>query len=296
MMRTSLDGKENPDSPVDSRSRREYHTAMHDDDQAIARHLPYLRRYARALTGSQESGDRYVVLCLEAMLAEAEQGGPRPQNRVELYRAFHATWDRTGACLGDETLADGTIRQRADTYLQRLSHRKRQALLLTAIDGFSTIETAKILDATEQDIEGLLRLAHADLRRQVATTALIIEDEPIIAVDIAGIITEMGHRVVGTATTRAEAVEMAERMSPGIILADIQLGDGSSGIDAVADILETIDVPVIFVTAYPERLLTGQRKEPTFLVTKPFEPETLKVTVYQALMAAPADLPAELAS
>jgi len=91
--------------------------------------------------------------------------------------------------------------------------------------------------------------------------------------------------VVGTATTRDDAVRLARARRPGVVLADIQLGDGSSGIDAAADIQRSMDVPVIFVTAYPERLLTGAGGEPTYLVTKPFDPDILKVTISQALIA-----------
>ena len=74
---------------------------------------------------------------------------------------------------------------------------------------------------------------------------------------------------------------------PGLVLADIQLADGSSGIDAVKDILKRFDVPVIFITAFPERLLTGERPEPTFLITKPFQPETVKAAISQALFFHP---------
>jgi len=74
---------------------------------------------------------------------------------------------------------------------------------------------------------------------------------------------------------------MAKR--PGLVLADVQLADGSSGIDAVSDILGEFDVPVIFITAFPERLLTGERPEPTYLISKPFQPENVKAAISQAL-------------
>ncbi|MGE8941666.1 hypothetical protein ACO2I3_07125 [Leptospira interrogans] len=70
---------------------------------------------------------------------------------------------------------------------------------------------------------------------------------------------------------------------PGLVLADIQLADGSSGLDAVNDLLGQCQVPVIFITAYPEKLLTGEKPEPTFLITKPYQPETLRATISQAL-------------
>jgi len=55
-----------------------------------------------------------------------------------------------------------------------------------------------------------------------------------------------------------------------LVLADIQLADDSSGIDAVKDIMGEMNLPVIFITAYPERFLTVERPEPTYLITKPF--------------------------
>ena len=76
---------------------------------------------------------------------------------------------------------------------------------------------------------------------------------------------------------------LVDRVEPGLILADIQLADGSSGIDAAYEILQRIYSPLIFITAYPERLLTGDRVEPTFIITKPFKPEMVKAMVSQAL-------------
>jgi CheY-like chemotaxis protein len=112
---------------------------------------------------------------------------------------------------------------------------------------------------------------------------LIIEDEPIIAMDIEELVSNCGHNVVGVATSEAEAVALAERHRPGLILADINLGDGGDGTSAVARIMQHHYAPVIFVTAYPERLLTGDAVEPAFIITKPFEPLTLAIATYQAV-------------
>jgi CheY-like chemotaxis protein len=88
---------------------------------------------------------------------------------------------------------------------------------------------------------------------------------------------------VGIARTKDEALELYRKEKPRMVLADIQLADGSSGIDAVNEILQDDTVPVIFITAFPERLLTGERPEPTFLVTKPFNPDMVKALISQAL-------------
>jgi CheY-like chemotaxis protein len=120
---------------------------------------------------------------------------------------------------------------------------------------------------------------------------LIIEDEPIIAMDLESLVESQGHRVIGVAQTHSEALALIENEKPGLVLADIQLADGSSGLEAVNEILQSITVPVIFVTAYPEQLLTGERPEPAFLVTKPFRMDALKAVIAQALFFA--EKPAE---
>ncbi len=102
----------------------------------------------------------------------------------------------------------------------------------------------------------------------------------------------MGNHVVGIATTHEEAVTLFNERQPSIVLADIQLADGSSGIDAVNEILAGSDVPVIFITAFPERLLTGERPEPTFLITKPFQRATVKAAIAQALFFDTTTVPA----
>ncbi len=112
---------------------------------------------------------------------------------------------------------------------------------------------------------------------------LIIEDEPIIALDIEGMVRDLGHDVTGVARTHRGAVALVKSKTPGLVLADIQLADGSSGLDAVNEILTEIEVPVIFITAFPERLLTGEKPEPAFLITKPFRPEAVKAAISQAL-------------
>ena len=161
-------------------------------------------------------------------------------------------------------------------------------MLLIALERFSTAETARILGIDESEVVRKLDVARQELRRQVSTRVLIIEDEPVIAMDIAGIVESLGHEVVGVAGRHSEAVELANKHRPGLVLADVQLQDGDSGIVAVQEIMQSMEAPVIFVTGFPERLLTGDRVEPAFIVTKPFDPETLKVAIVQALSFAPA--------
>jgi DNA-directed RNA polymerase specialized sigma24 family protein len=252
--------------------------------ERLAPHLPYMRRYARALTGEQAAGDAYVRATLEAIAAGEASLPANLTPRVALYQIFHTIWGGTGARLespGDLEPDDASRR------LLRIPPRSRQAFLLTALEGFNPSEAGQILGAAGGEIESLISEAQAEIDAELATRVLIIEDEPVIAADIEALVRELGHEVLDVAATRREAVEAVARATPGLVLADIQLADGSSGIDAVKDILGMFDVPVIFITAFPERLLTGERPEPTFLITKPFQPETVKAAIGQALFFHP---------
>ena len=253
----------------------------------LAPHLPYMRRYARALTGEQAAGDAYVRASLEALAAGERSLPPQLTPRVALYQVFHTIWDGTGAQL-EARNDNGSETPEAAHRLMRIAPRSRQAFLLTALEGFNPQEAGQILGASSSEIEQLISEAQIEIDAELATDVLIIEDEPVIAADIEALVKELGHGVLEVASTRKEAVDAVARATPGLVLADIQLADGSSGIDAVKDILGRYDVPVIFITAFPERLLTGERPEPTFLITKPFQPETVKAAIGQALFFHPA--------
>lgn len=253
--------------------------------EVLGPHLPYLRRYARALTGSQESGDAYVRAALTALLA-GEQSLPGDLSpRVGLYRLFHKIWSTTGSRF--ENGNSDSLALTPETRLLSLSAAPRAALLLTAVESFTLDETSAIIGESPQDIERSIEDAQRAIESELVSRVLIIEDEPIIALDLENLVTELGHEVVATASTRDQAVREALAKKPGLILADINLGEGGSGIDAVSEILNSFDIPVIFITAYPEKLLTGERPEPTYLIAKPFLPETVQATVGQALFFHP---------
>ena len=251
--------------------------------QQLAPHLPFLRRYARALTGSQTHGDAYVRATLEAIVAAPGDFPTDVDPRLGLYRTFHLIWTSANPD-GPAEGADGDGRATlAQARLARITPLSRQVLLLTAMEGFTSEDAGYLIDAEPDEVETLVADAMTEIERQTRADVLIIEDEPIIAMDLETIVRDLGHNVVGVAVTRDEAVSQAMATRPGLVLADIQLADDSSGIDAVKDILAQFAVPVIFITAFPERLLTGERPEPTFLITKPFQRSTVKTAIAQAL-------------
>jgi DNA-directed RNA polymerase specialized sigma24 family protein len=250
--------------------------------------LPYLRRYARALTGSQKSGDAYVRATLEALLEGGSELLAHYTPKVALYRTFHTIWANVTEKIdyvrpGEPRFSYEGAMSAPDSRLQSLRPGDREAMLLTMVEGFSASDAAEILGCSMRDVEALVADAQQTIESQLRTRVLIIEDESIIALDLARILGELGHDVVGTAPTKSEAVRIAKAERPGLVLADIRLADGSSGVDATGEILKSFDVPVIFITAYPEHLLTGERPEPTYLITKPFLTNTVMATISQAL-------------
>ncbi len=246
---------------------------------SIAPHLPYLRRFARALNGTQAGGDAYVAATLEALVADPSVFPTDLPPRLGLYKIFLKLWSSAD----DGGRLPGDSRDPVSRNLESLTPATRQAFLLIAVEGFTLDEVAAILERTPSETSELIDSAGREIAEQVATSVLIIEDEPIIALDIEGMVRDLGHDVTGVARTHRDAISLVKSRTPGLVLADIQLADGSSGLDAVNEILTRIEVPVIFITAFPERLLTGEKPEPAFLITKPFRPEAVKAAISQAL-------------
>jgi DNA-directed RNA polymerase specialized sigma24 family protein len=247
---------------------------------AVAKYLPLLRRYARALTGSQESGDAYVTVVLEALIEDPKQLEAADEPRVALYRMFTRVWDGIAA---NGFAGAAASKLPVEKRIIQITPRPRQAFLLTALEGFSEDEVARVLDVDVAAVRGLIDTAGREMAADLATDVLIIEDEPFIAADIEGLVENLGHRVFGIARTHREAIQLVRAKRPGLILADIQLADGSSGLDAVNELLKSVEVPVVFITAYPERFLTGERPEPAFLVPKPYQSATVSAVISQAL-------------
>ncbi len=241
-------------------------TSLRRED--LIRALPYARRYARALTGNQPRGDALVAGALKAIV-EGDAGADGMAPRHLLYRGVTERFDAPST----ERTAPG----------QQVNRKQRQLLLLTALEDVPVADAAAIVGVPHGQAETLLHEARQNLHSGAAAQVLIIEDEPVIAMDIEELVQTCGHEVIGVASSEAEAVALAEQHRPGLILADINLGAGGDGTAAVARILQRHYAPVIFVTAYPERLLTGESLEPAFVIAKPFEPMTLAIATYQAV-------------
>jgi DNA-directed RNA polymerase specialized sigma24 family protein len=234
--------------------------------QLVAEHLPLLRRYARALTGSQASGDAYVAAMLEAMLGDPsvldESHGPR----AGLFRLFTQIWNSVSV---NDDAEVTTLPMPPERRLSNITPLPRQAFLLLSLEGFSEEEVGYILGTDVAETRRLADAAGREMAAEIATDVLIIEDETFIAMDLESLVKNLGHNVVGVARTHADAVALAKNKRPGL--------------DAVNELLRTFEVPVVFITAYPERFLTGERPEPAFLISKPFQPAMVSAVASQAL-------------
>ncbi|WAC27672.1 response regulator [Ancylobacter sp. SL191] len=248
--------------------------------QLVAQHLPFLRRYARALSGNQSAGDAYVTALLETLIADPSTLDRQVEPRVALYRLLTRLWNSVAI---NAEIDPASAEVQGERRLGHITPMVRQAFLLVSLEGFSEDDASSVLDIGVPTLRNLVADAGRELAAEIATDVLIIEDEPFIALDLEGLVEGLGHRVSGIARTHSEAVSLARRKAPGLILADIQLADGSSGLEAVNELIEGVEVPVIFITAYPERFLTGVRPEPAFLIAKPFQPSTVAAVISQAL-------------
>jgi len=258
--------------------------SIHPVASKVADVLPFLRRHARALTGSQRAGDSHAAATLEALLADPEAVTEQARTDLAVFRAFYDIWQSSGAQLVGT--GDGAHGARAEAmrHLARLTPQTREALLLHTVEGFTLREVGAIMRLGEAEAGRLVDVARKEMLAAVRGRIMVIEDEAIIAMDLEAIVQDMGHEVVGVAATHDRAVEIGMETTPDLVLADIQLADDSSGIDAVNELLGRFpDMPVIFITAFPERLLTGERPEPSFLIAKPFTPPQIISAVSQAM-------------
>ena len=181
--------------------------------------LPYLRRFSRALNGSQEAGDAYLTATLEHLLDNLSAFNREMPTRIALYQLYLDVWSSTHLGETDIHPSDAAA---FEHNLAALSPRARQAFLLRTVEGFSVPETAAIMGLDTDRVTRLLERGARDIAQELATKILIIEDEPIIAMDLETIVEDLGHHVVGVARGRRQAVAFAAQWKPELIISDIR--------------------------------------------------------------------------
>lgn len=114
---------------------------------------------------------------------------------------------------------------------------------------------------------------------------LVVEDESIVAKDIQLCLRKLGYEVVGVVDTGEKAVETAKETNPDLVMMDIMLKGDMSGIEAADAIRESIDIPVIFLTAYTDKDTVNKAKEtePYGYIIKPFKEIDIQTAIEIAL-------------
>jgi len=114
---------------------------------------------------------------------------------------------------------------------------------------------------------------------------LIVEDEQIIAADLRNQFRHLGHEVVGMAIAGEDAINMADRLKPELVLMDVQLEGHMSGTEAAGVIQQRTGASIIFITAYPSALVStaSASEQPTICVGKPFSRVQLEAALHTAL-------------
>lgn len=122
---------------------------------------------------------------------------------------------------------------------------------------------------------------------------LIVEDELIIARDLAQRLTRMGHTVVGTMTSGVAAIQAAAELHPQVVLMDVGLPGELDGLGAASQIWAQLQIPVIYLTGYSDTQTLGQvgTPEPFLHLRKPFDEQTLRETLQQVLTTQKHDPP-----
>jgi CheY-like chemotaxis protein/DNA-directed RNA polymerase specialized sigma24 family protein len=248
--------------------------------------LPRLRRYARAATGSVAAGDAALAESLPgvaAALLEPSDDSRGRDGRGALQKALAALVRVLDAPRVVSLPVGGTV---ADA-VAALPRDARHALLLTLVEGLREDEAALVLDRTVEGVRQSLASARSALWPLQPARVLIIEDEPLVASHIASVVEELGHAVCGLAADETEAWLAARRMRPELILADLDLGAGGSGLAIARRIVANDDVPVVFVTGDPSAIPSTR----ALVVRKPYREAALRAAIGRALAGRHAAIP-----
>src|SRR5258706_7243024 len=159
--------------------------------QLVGQHVPYLRRYARILTGNQASGDSYVAATLEVLVKEPLAEHPR----IALYQVFSRIWN--------------SISRRRNAMSARLPRCPDRHSYLSRSKGFPKRTRLRFSTSIKKGCRILVDESGREIAAQIATDVLIIEDEMVIALDLEQLVEKLGHRTIGIARTRAEAIELS---------------------------------------------------------------------------------------
>jgi CheY-like chemotaxis protein/DNA-directed RNA polymerase specialized sigma24 family protein len=240
--------------------------------------LRNLRRYAFSLLGNRALSDRAVETALRSFKGRTSSANGHALLRIALYSKVT---EAVRLCLAENNVSVA-VASGLHSRLLRLPWELRQVAALHGVMGLAYADVAAILDLREAAVRHLYSLSLQRLGKRLPAV-LIIEDEVLIARELQDIVTGLGLEVAGMARNRAEALHIAGRSKPQIILADYKLKD-DTGVDVVKAIRQTIDASVIYVTAHPEAV-AAQGEMRDLIISKPFSVRAVQCAVETHLAA-----------
>ncbi|MBP2313922.1 response regulator [Azospirillum soli] len=246
-------------------------------------HLPYLRRYARALTGSTDAGDDLVTRCVEVAVMAPSRFGLESGARVPLYALLHLLFDDNGEEGGDGEGKPAPSPHPIERALATLPEGERRMYLLITLEGLSVTEAAQVLQITPAEATERLNTAREKVRAALTQRVLVVEDNPILAMEIGSLVADMGHVVCGTAVNEKEALELLEAEQPTLALLDVRLADGDSGVEIARRLRQKRALRTIFVTAFDGDLEEANARHLGQIVRKPFTNEAIKAAISRAV-------------
>lgn len=241
--------------------------------------LGVVRQFSRAVFADRLIGDELMRMTMTRVSIDPASSS---SSVVDVMGAFLHSWrmalkerPSSPVLFSDAALIDALPEPPDDA---------RLLLLMVDVMGLMPQQAAQVIGLSE-DPKSVLRRARHDLRIEKKATAVVVEDEPLIAADIRAILERLGVEVAGEASSAEEAVKVAAESRPDVILADYNLDGRDTGIDAVMRINETHDCPVVFITGFPDRVLQGEEIEPDFVISKPYTPDNVRAAVVHCLDA-----------
>lgn len=241
--------------------------------------LGVVRQFSRAVFADRLIGDELMRMTMARVSIDPASSS---NSVVDVMSAFLHSWrlalkERPAepVLFSDAALIDALPEPPDDA---------RLLILMVDVMGLTAAQAGRVLGLSD-DPGPLLRLGRQALRLERKARAIVVEDEPLIAADIRGILERLGVEVTGEASSAEDAVRVADQGEPDIILADYNLDGRDTGIDAVLRINENHDCPVVFITGFPDRVLQGDEIEPDFVIAKPYTPENVRAAVVHCLDA-----------
>lgn len=236
------------------------------------RQLALLRRYFRAVVGDQQAGDKLVSsLAPRLLLTE--------KSTVALLTAATRLWRQL---VKDDAAPAFSSRTIAEALSPALSL-ERQAGVMVDVFGLTLQQAAGALNRSAGEVTRLLAEGRRVTGRPIGGRVLVVDDDPLIARHLAGIVAARGAAEVQVAASYDEAVGLASVRRFDLALCDYDLGRGRNGLDVVRVLSAEHDTTCVFVTAYPDEVLSGSDHEPAFVIIKPFRDEVVAAALSYAV-------------